>query len=537
MDDDVLNITKNFLLFENLLVFSQSISNVLFIKKGSHKKKLFTCGVHVHSQNIKNKTKGLNKFTRYVSHKINTINKFLLFENLLVFSQSISNTLFIKASGKRKKLFTCGVHVNLQIINTKTKKKSSNKCIRCINHTIDKTNILQSLLFNNIQKYSLSISNILYFSVSSGLKKLFTCGIHVNLQNIDKKVNIKNPCKCGKCVNQIINNTNVLNTLLFNDLQIYSLSVSNILYFSISSGLKKLFTCGQHVNYQRIASKTGHYKNKCGQCNNKMINNYNIIQSLLFNNLSVFSLSISNTLYLSNSSSIKKLFTCGIHVNEQSILHKTDKKNPRKCKKCIIGKHIDNTTILQSLLFNNLYVYSTCISGNIYLSLFSNSKQIFTCGIHISMQHTNHKSQYKNPIGCPSCNFSKLEEKCSYILGNLNIKFISYKRFDECKYKRQLEFDNYLPNHNILIELDGHDHFQGVNRTGKMTKEELEETLKLSKLKDNIKNEFTKNNNIRLLRISYSEINNMKDHIINFINSNELFKFHGIEYTQSNGFS
>ena len=383
------------------------------------------------------------------------------------------------------------------------------------------------LLFQNLLVYSQSISDVLILKKSSNKKKLFTCGIHVNLQSIITKTRKNKSVKCGKCNNQIINNINILQTILFENLLVYSKSISDLLFFTKGSNKKKLFTCGIHVNLQIINKKLLKLQRKCGKCNNQIINNINILQTILFNNLIIYNNSISNILYLSENSNLKKLFTCGIHINKQSIY---SKNNGNKCGKCN-NQIINNINILQTILFNDLIIYNKSISNCLKLSIGSKKYKLFICDRgHVSFQIIKNKTNHKNPVDCNKCNLSKLEEKCSYILSNLNIKFISQKTFDECKYKRTLKFDKYLPNYNIIIELDGQDHFQTVNRSGKMTNDELETRLKINKLKDNIKNEFAKTNNIRLLRISYSEINNMKTHIENFINSDKLFEFYGVEY-------
>lgn len=192
---------------------------------------------------------------------------------------------------------------------------------------------------------------------------------------------------------------------------------------------------------------------------------------------------------------------------------------------------------MYSILFNYILQYSQSISLIINISVGSGKKKLFTCSKHVNLQIIYNKVSKQR--GCKiCCNNSKLEFNCFHILNNLNILSISQKSFENCRYKQLLKFDFYLPEYNILIELDGYQHFNIVRRSNKLTDDDLIKQLSIIKIRDNIKTEYAKNNNIRLLRISYSETNNMKDHIINFINSIELFKFHGIEYeNQSNGIS
>lgn len=78
-----------------------------------------------------------------------------------------------------------------------------------------------------------------------------------------------------------------------------------------------------------------------------------------------------------------------------------------------------------------------------------------------------------------------------------SIKFETEYRFNDCKYKLPLPFDFYLPDYNILIEYDGKQHFEIINFFG--GKKRLIE----QNIKDNIKTEYCKNNNIKLIRIKY----------------------------------
>ena len=125
-----------------------------------------------------------------------------------------------------------------------------------------------------------------------------------------------------------------------------------------------------------------------------------------------------------------------------------------------------------------------------------------------------------NGVGCPLCNESIGNNKIRMFLINNNIDFETEETFDDCEYIKQLRFDFYLPQYNLCIEFDGEQHFEKVNWNGKMTDEELEENLKLNKLRDQIKNDYCKNNNINLLRIKYTE--NIEEKL------SEYFQNHGI---------
>ncbi len=98
--------------------------------------------------------------------------------------------------------------------------------------------------------------------------------------------------------------------------------------------------------------------------------------------------------------------------------------------------------------------------------------------------------------GCPSCKESKGEIIINEYLTNKKIKFTRQKTFEGCKSKSLLYFDFYIPDFNLCIEYDGEFHYKPIFGI-----KYLKETIQ----RDNIKNIFCMNKNIRLLRIPYSD--------------------------------
>lgn len=78
------------------------------------------------------------------------------------------------------------------------------------------------------------------------------------------------------------------------------------------------------------------------------------------------------------------------------------------------------------------------------------------------------------------------------------INYIKDKKFNDCWYKKILEFDFYLPEYNLVIEYDGEQHFVANNLCGG------EYGLKINKLRDSIKNSFCEIFNINIERIKYT---------------------------------
>jgi len=142
---------------------------------------------------------------------------------------------------------------------------------------------------------------------------------------------------------------------------------------------------------------------------------------------------------------------------------------------------------------NNLYDYSiTKYDG-------SSNKVDIICKKHgIFTQIAN---THLCGCGCLKCNNSIGELMIENFLLRNNINFIEQYKFDDCFNKSKLPFDFYLPDFNICIEYDGEFHYKdfGFN------------DLEYQKNNDNIKNNFCEKTNIKLIRIPYTERNNINE--------------------------
>lgn len=109
-----------------------------------------------------------------------------------------------------------------------------------------------------------------------------------------------------------------------------------------------------------------------------------------------------------------------------------------------------------------------------------------------------HSFKGKNGTRCPICNESSGERYIRLFLEKLGIKYEVQKRFDDCRYKRTLPFDFYIPKLGIAIEYDGIQHFKWGNFYN--TKEKVAEY----RLRDHIKDWFCMSQGIYLIRIPYT---------------------------------
>ena len=120
----------------------------------------------------------------------------------------------------------------------------------------------------------------------------------------------------------------------------------------------------------------------------------------------------------------------------------------------------------------------------------------------------------KKGVKCPHCSISKGEQRIKDFLDKNNIIYKQQYSFQNCKYKNSLRFDfaifskeNELK---YLIEFDGEQHFIPIDFAGRGENFALE-TLKINQEKDKIKDTYCKNNEIKLIRITYKQMEEIEE--------------------------
>lgn len=201
----------------------------------------------------------------------------------------------------------------------------------------------------------------------------------------------------------------------------------------------------------------------------------------------------------------KVIITCKIHGDFECTPNKH--LTNRGCRQCGI-KRTNDSKRLTTLTFidkantihNKIYDYSLVEYKQ------SNEKVIIVCGVHGKFECT--PNNHLRGKGCPICKLSKGEIKIKQWLDDNNIVYTPQKRFDDCRNKRPLPFDFYLPDHHTCIEYDGKQHF---NLEGWST-DEAKNIIRFQLLKqtEKIKDEYCSVNNIHLIRIPYYEFKNIE---------------------------
>ena len=258
--------------------------------------------------------------------------------------------------------------------------------------------------------------------------------------------------------------------------------------------------CPIHDEVPKILTKHYHSKQPCPRCANN--NKYEIED--LYNKLrkihkNKYDYPYLKDEYKNNLSEITLL--CEYHGEVKQNLSNHMNRGD-ECKECANKKYsLPELKVELNNKFNNKFKYPYLDKEYVDLS----SIITIICPEHGSFKHNIY--WHINSInGCIECSYKnrfengyKGEKIISHILNKNNIKYITQKSFEDCKFINKLYFDFYLPEHNTCIEYDGKQHDNIVELWGG------EKDFIKRKQRDNVKNEYCKNNNIILIRIKHDD--------------------------------
>jgi peptide methionine sulfoxide reductase MsrB len=116
-------------------------------------------------------------------------------------------------------------------------------------------------------------------------------------------------------------------------------------------------------------------------------------------------------------------------------------------------------------------------------------------------------SDFLQGVRCPKCNESKGERRVSDVLASYSVYFIREHPFEDCRNINPLPFDHAVysgDNLACLIEFDGIQHSEPSEYFGG------EEAFEQRQLHDAIKTEYCRANDIPLIRIKYTEFDEIE---------------------------
>jgi hypothetical protein len=264
--------------------------------------------------------------------------------------------------------------------------------------------------------------------------------------------------------------------------------------------------------------------NKCGKIFNQTPNNHLRNHGCPY----CFSLNIGNLKRHSNNIFIERANAihgykynyddiCYVNANTKINIicekHGTFKQTPsmhlkgRGCHICGLEKRCDSKKkTLNSFIEDAKIMHDEKYDYSLVQYEKSNKKILIICKLHGVFTQT--PNNHLNGAGCPKCCESKGEMKIRNYFEKNNIRYLRQMTFNNCKNKKSLFFDFYLPDYDVLIEYDGELHYKSVEYFGG------DVGLQYRKYNDNIKNMYVIENNLNLVRISYIDYENI-DNILN----------------------
>lgn len=175
----------------------------------------------------------------------------------------------------------------------------------------------------------------------------------------------------------------------------------------------------------------------------------------------------------------------------------------RACPKCAIKRNNDLKRKSHFVFLKEVF--------DLYGSEYTILGEYYSCHTKIEVLHETcgtkwfiEPNAFIRGNGCPKCNSSRGEKVVSNFLKKNNIFFTEEKTFFGCVYKRNLPFDFYLPSYNLCIEYHGKQHYESVDFFGGI------KSLKVQQKRDKIKEQYCKDNNIKLVIIPYWEFDNIE---------------------------
>ena len=133
------------------------------------------------------------------------------------------------------------------------------------------------------------------------------------------------------------------------------------------------------------------------------------------------------------------------------------------------------------------------------------NKIIIICNKHGKFKQSPHA--HLCGVGCPSCRESRGEKKVAEILKKHNINFERQVTFPDLKDVSNLYYDFYLPEHKILIEYEGLQHYKPIPFFGG------ENAFMKTRKHDIIKFKYAVNNGYLLLKIINVSLKNLEERL------------------------
>lgn len=288
--------------------------------------------------------------------------------------------------------------------------------------------------------------------------------------------------------------------------------ISNECDYKTNKSLLKIeCKCGKASFYRSLASIKQHSAYHCEICRNKRMSNHkkktsNKVYKYTYDEVVKY-VESKDCKFLSssyNKASDLYHFQCQCGNIFERRFSKFKDSNQTKCKQCS-KRSMKNILSLNYEDIKNFILSKGCeLLSKEYVNNETKLMIKCKCGEVFYRDYSHFKDSKSYYCDVCTHGLSKGELIINEILERSYVDFIRQYTFDNCRTTRPLPFDFYLPTYNCCIEFDGKQHYE----TGKFGKTLVD--LMNIKYRDNIKTNFCKNNNIKLIRIPYWEFNNIE---------------------------
>jgi very-short-patch-repair endonuclease len=365
-------------------------------------------------------------------------------------------------------------------------------------------------LANKVHNYTYSYEKVVFHQIKKDI--IITCKIHGDfIQKAIYHIEGHGCSKCGKI--SMSEKVKIPKVDLIKKIQEKWNDKYELLNLDdiIDSKSTIKINCQKHGNFEKkVKDFIRHGCKSCGHEISDLKKSINRVEFIKKSNLIWNSFYDYSEFEYTNSSN-KSTIICPIHGKFE--------QNPQNhlksgCKACGYEKVSEKTKYTkEEFIEKGLKIHGECYDYS--MVEYKNSRNLvkIICKEHgiFEQKAGGHLMGY----GCRICCESQGEKYIRIFLEKTNIKFEREKKFKDCRNKMELPFDFYLPQHKILIEFDGKQHFESMNYFGG------KEGLEYLKYNDKIKDNFCDENNIKLIRIPYWDINNIEKILEKEIISND----------------
>jgi hypothetical protein len=316
--------------------------------------------------------------------------------------------------------------------------------------------------------------------INSSIKVKIICPTHGVFEQIPNN-HLSKKQGCGKCDGKHKTTEDFINEVKTVHGNRYNYSLVNY----INNKTKIKIICPEHGVFEQEANAHLMGRN-CFKCMDTSKTTEEFVNETKLVHGEKYCYSLVN--YINNKTKVKII--CSIHGEFEQ--EPSSHLKGSGCPKCFgMGKTSEEYINECILVHGNKYDYSLVEYNGVF------KKVKIICKKHGVFEQMSDK--HMKGCGCPICRESKGEKEIRKILTENKINFIGQKKFSDCKDKKVLPFDFYLPDYNMCIEYDGRQHFIAINRWGG------EAGLIDQQNKDLIKTKYCYKNNIKLIRISYND--------------------------------